>query len=151
MLVDVGHLRSAKESRKLDDVVASSFTIHIDSLQRYRSPDEDHALIFPSCHTVVAFACTMPCRAFEPRVARVDGGRRCSNQIGFSWGHVMPVPQTPEPHLPLLLQHPPVCPACFRDMQFVGIGLHARFRRLAVRHFACDCGERISEVVARLD
>jgi hypothetical protein len=36
-------------------------------------------------------------------------------------------------------------------MHFVGIGLHARFRRLDVRHFACGCGERTSEVVARLD
>jgi hypothetical protein len=63
----------------------------------------------------------------------------------------MPVHQAPEPHLPSHLQQPPVCAACFREMHFVCAGLHARFQRLEVRHFACDCGERTSEVVARLN
>jgi hypothetical protein len=66
-------------------------------------------------------------------------------------GETMPAQQTPETHPPLQSQRPPVCAACFREMHFVGAGLHARFQRLEVRHFACDCGERTSEVVARLN
>jgi hypothetical protein len=61
-----------------------------------------------------------------------------------------PTPQTPDQNLPPNLRRPPICTACFREMHFTAIGLHPRFRHLDVRYFACDCGERTSDVVVRL-
>ena len=61
----------------------------------------------------------------------------------------MPTPRVPEHQPPQPPLRFPECPRCKVQMRLVVILPHLWFRNLDNRLFACHCGERISEVVAR--
>ncbi len=41
------------------------------------------------------------------------------------------------------------CPKCGQPMRLTSVEPHDRFTNLDVRHFACDCGGTVSDIVQR--
>jgi len=57
-------------------------------------------------------------------------------------------PKNDPERLPLRI---PDCPSCGLPMRLVAVVPHARFHHLDTRLFECRCGERVSDVAARLN